>query len=85
MNTTADTTGAGTQTSWLPAIAATLIIVLVAMDLFMTPIATSALTEEFDISSAMVQSTIALFSLILAGLCILGGKLGDLYGKKRVF
>ena len=85
MNTTVDTTGAGTQASWLPAIAAALIIVLVAMDLFMTPIATSALTEEFDTSSAMVQSAIALFSLILAGLCILGGKLGDLYGKKRVF
>jgi len=55
------------------------------MDLFMTPIATSVLTEEFDTSSAMVQSAIALFSLVLAGLCILGGKLGDLYGKKRVF
>lgn len=84
MNTVAEKTGR-TTASWLPAVAATLIIVLVAMDLFMTPIATSALTEEFDTSSAMVQMAIALFSLILAGLCILGGKLGDLYGKKRVF
>jgi MFS family permease len=84
MNSTQETAGPG-PASWLPAIAATLIIVLVAMDLFMTPIATSALTEEFNTSSAMVQMAIALFSLVLAGLCILGGKLGDLYGKKRVF
>jgi len=84
MNEVEETTTT-TTTSWLPAIAATLIIVLVAMDLFMTPIATTALTEAFDTSSAMVQAAIALFSLVLAGLCILGGKLGDLYGKKKVF
>jgi MFS family permease len=84
MNKVAETTDSASA-SWLPAVAATLIIVLVAMDLFMTPIATTALTAEFDTSSAMVQMAIALFSLILAGLCILGGKLGDLYGKKRVF
>ncbi len=73
------------KTSWLPAIAATLIMVLVAMDLFMTPIATTALVQEFDTRVVMVQAAIALFSLVLVSLCILGGKLGDIYGKKRVF
>jgi MFS family permease len=74
-----------TTASWLPAIAATLIMVLVEMDLFMTPIATTALVQGFDTNSGMVQAAIALFSLVLASLCILGGKLGDIHGKKRVF
>ncbi len=73
------------KASWLPAIAATLVMVLVAMDLFMMPIATTALVEEFDTSAGMLQAAIALFSLFLASLCILGGKLGDIYGEERVF
>ena len=78
--------GAGqAKASWLPATAVTLIMVLVAMDLFMVPIATTALVQEFDTSAGIVQTAIALFSLVLASLCILGGKLGDIYGKKRIF
>ena len=71
--TTANVAGQATA-SWLPAIAATLIMVLVAMDLFMAPIATTALAQEFDTSAGMVQAAIALFSLVLASLCILDGK-----------
>ena len=72
------------KASWLPAIAATLVMVLVAMDLFMMPIATTALVEEFDTGAGMLQAAIALFSLV-ASFCILDGKLGDIYGEKRVF
>ncbi len=73
------------KASWLPAIAATLVMVLVAMDLFMTPFAITALVEEFDTSAGILQAAIALCPLFLASLCIPGGKLGDLYGEKRVF
>lgn len=73
------------ETNWLPAIAATLAMVLVSMDLFMMPIATTALVNELNTDAAMVQAVIALFSLVFAGLCILGGKLGDIFGKKKVF
>lgn len=78
-------TNTTSKVSWMPAIAAMLSMVLVSMDLFMTPIATSALVEEFNTNAGMVQGAIALFSLIFAAFCILGGKLGDIYGKKRVF
>ena len=73
------------KASCLLAIAATPIMVLVAMDLFMTPIATTAPVEEFDTSAGILQAAIALCPLFLASLCIPGGKLADLYGEKRVF
>jgi MFS family permease len=73
------------RTSWMTAIAATLLIILVSMDLFMMPIATSALVKAFDTNAGMVQGTISLFALLLAAMTILGGKLGDILGKKKVF
>lgn len=73
------------QTNWQPAIAATLAMVLMSMDLFMMPIATPALEDSFDTDAAMVQAAIAGFSLVFASLCILGGKLGDVLGKKKAF
>ena len=39
----------------------------------MTPIATTVLVQELDTSAGM-QAAIALFSLVLASLWILGGK-----------
>jgi MFS family permease len=69
----------------MTAIAATLLIMLVSMDLFMMPIATSALVKAFDTDAGMVQGAISLFALLLASLTILGGKLGDILGKKKVF
>jgi MFS family permease len=73
------------RTSWMTAIAATLLIMLVSMDLFMMPIATSALVKEFNTDAGMVQGVVSLFALLLAALTILGGKLGDILGKKKVF
>ena len=73
------------RTSWMTAIAATLLIVLVSMDLFMMPVATSALVKAFNTNAGMVQGAISLFALLLAAMTILGGKLGDILGKKKVF
>jgi MFS family permease len=70
---------------WTPAIAATLAMVLISMDLFMTPVATTALGRSFGTDAGFVQMAISLYSLIFAALTILGGKLGDIYGKKKVF
>ena len=74
-----------TKTSWLPAIAATTAMVLVTMDIFMKPVAKTALEAEFGIDASAVQAAISIFAIIYAGLCILGGKLGDMYGKKKIF
>ena len=73
------------RSSWIPAIASTLLIMLVSMDLFMMPIATGALVKAFKTNAGMVQGAISLFALLLAAMTILGGKLGDILGKKKVF
>ena len=72
------------KTDWIPALAATTTIVLVTMDLFMMPVAKTALSAEFGINALQVQSAISIFAIIYAGLCILGGKLGDMMGKKKI-
>jgi MFS family permease len=76
--------GQQAKTSWIPAIAATTTMVLVTMDLFMKPVAKTALADEFGIGADKVQAAIAIFAIMYAGLCILGGKLGDMYGKKKL-
>jgi len=72
------------KTSWVPALAATATVVLVTMDLFMKPIAKTALSADFGIDAHQVQAAISIFAIIYAGLCILGGKLGDMMGMKKV-
>jgi len=73
------------KTDWIPAVAAATIIVLVTMDLFMMPVAKTALSAELGINANQVQSAISLFAIVYAGLCILGGKLGDMMGKKKMY
>ena len=73
------------KAGWGAAIAATLLILLVAMDQVMMPIATSAIAKEFSTNAGAVQTIIALVSLVAAPLYIAGGKLGDIHGKKKIF
>ena len=72
------------KTDWIPALAAATTIVLVTMDLFMMPVAKTALSSELGIKANQVQSAISVFAIIYAGLCILGGKLGDMMGKRKI-
>jgi MFS family permease len=65
--------------------AATTAMVLVTMDIFMKPVAKTALEHEFGIDASAVQAAISIFAIIYAGLAILGGKLGDTYGKKKIY
>ena len=73
------------KVGWGAAIAATLLILLVAMDQVMMPIATSAIAGEFSTDAGAVQAIISLVSLVAAPLYIAGGKLGDIHGKKKIF
>lgn len=74
-----------TKTSWIPALAATVGMVLVTMDIFMKPVAKTALEHDFGVDAAAVQAAISIFAIIYGGLCILGGKLGDMHGKKKIY
>ena len=51
----------------------------------MKPVAKTALQNEFGVDAAAVQAAISIFAIIFGGLCILGGKLGDMHGKKKIY
>ena len=74
-----------TKTSWILALAATVGLVLVTMDIFMMPVAKTALVNAFGVDAGAVQAAIAIFAIVFGGGCILGGKLGDMYGKKKIY
>jgi len=76
---------AAQKASWGAAIAATLYIFLLAIDIVMMPLATSAVVKELNTDTGMVQAALALVSLFAAPLYIAGGKLGDIHGKKKIF
>src|SRR3954453_19869882 len=48
-------------------------------------VAISQLVEDFDTTVTTIQAVIALYALVMAGLMLTGGKLGDIFGRKRAF
>jgi MFS family permease len=48
-------------------------------------VAISTLVDEFDTTVTTIQAVIALYALVMAGLMLTGGKLGDLLGRRRAF
>ena len=48
-------------------------------------VAISQLVADFDTTVTTIQAVIALYALVMAGLMLTGGKLGDLWGRRRAF
>src|ERR1700743_2423368 len=45
----------------------------------------SQLLSDFDTTVTTIQAVIALYALVMAGLMLTGGKLGDIFGRRRAF
>ncbi|HEX3041033.1 MAG TPA: MFS transporter [Solirubrobacterales bacterium] len=58
---------------------------LMVLDQAVMNVAISQLVEDFDTTVTTIQSVIALYALVMAGLMLTGGKLGDIFGRRRVF
>ncbi len=58
---------------------------LMVLDQAVMNVAISQLVEDFDTTVTTIQAVIALYALVMAGLMMTGGKLGDLFGRRRVF
>jgi MFS family permease len=58
---------------------------LMVLDQAVMNVAISQLVEDFDTTVTTIQIVIALYALVMAGLMMTGGKLGDLWGRKRAF
>jgi EmrB/QacA subfamily drug resistance transporter len=58
---------------------------LMVLDQAVMNVAISQLVEDFDTTVTTIQIVIALYALVMAGLMLIGGKLGDIWGRRRAF
>jgi EmrB/QacA subfamily drug resistance transporter len=58
---------------------------LMVLDQSVMNVSISQLVADFDTNVTTIQAVITLYSLVMAALMITGGKLGDLWGRRRAF
>ncbi len=58
---------------------------LMVLDQAVMNVAISQLVADFDTTVTTIQAVIASYALVMAGLMLTGGKLGDLLGRRRAF
>src|SRR4051812_16088724 len=55
------------------------------LDFFIVNVAIPATQAELGATDAQIQLVVATYAIAIASLLILGGRLGDLFGRRRVF
>jgi EmrB/QacA subfamily drug resistance transporter len=58
---------------------------LMVLDQAVMNVAISQLVEDFDTTVTTIQAVIAFYALVMAGLMLTGGKVGDIIGRRRAF
>jgi EmrB/QacA subfamily drug resistance transporter len=58
---------------------------MVVLDFSIVNVALSSIQRELGISAASVQWVVTAYAIAFGGLLILGGRAGDLYGRRRLF
>src|ERR1700748_3303720 len=58
---------------------------LMVLDQAVMNVSISQLVADFDTTVTTIQAVIALYALVMAGLMLTGGKLRDLWGRRRAF
>jgi MFS family permease len=73
------------MTKWSVLVVLSVAQFLMVLDQSVMNVSISQLVADFDTTVTTIQAVITLYSLVMAGLMITGGKLGDLWGRRRVF
>ncbi|MFG3660573.1 MFS transporter [Streptomyces sp. NPDC047706] len=58
---------------------------LMVLDTSVMNVSISRLVEDFDTEVTAIQAVITLYALVMAAFMVLGGRLGDVLGRRRVF
>lgn len=58
---------------------------LMVLDQAVMNVSISQLVADFDTTVTVIQMVITFYALVMAALMMTGGKLGDIYGRRRVF
>ncbi len=70
---------------WKPLVVLGTATFLMVLDTSVMNVSISQLVEDFDTEVTAIQATITLYTLVMAAFMITGGKLGDLFGRRRMF
>src|SRR6476659_4931204 len=70
---------------WLPLLALVTAQFLMVLDQSVMNVSISQLVDDFDTTVTTIQAVITLYSLTMAALMMTGGKLGDIWGRRRAF
>ena len=55
------------------------------VDIFIVNVAIPSIRTDLDASTAQIESVIAIYQIAYASMVITGGRLGDMYGARRLF
>ncbi|MBJ7354073.1 MAG: MFS transporter [Thermoleophilaceae bacterium] len=58
---------------------------IMVLDTTVMNVSVSAVVEDLDTSISMVQLAITLYTLVMGSFMLLGGKLGDIFGRRKIF
>ncbi len=70
---------------WAPLIVLSLALAIIIIDSTVLNVSISVLIKDLNTDIKSIQWVISIYSLVLAALTITGGRLGDLFGRKRMF
>ncbi|WP_395297722.1 MFS transporter [Kitasatospora hibisci] len=70
---------------WKPLVVLGTAQFLMVLDASVMNVSISQLVEDFDTEVTAIQAVITLYTLVMAAFMLTGGKLGDMFGRRRVF
>ena len=70
---------------WLPLIVLSAALMIIIIDTTVLNVSIRNIIDDLDTNVQNIQWVISAYSLTLAALTVTGGRLGDLFGRKRMF
>lgn len=70
---------------WAPVVILSLALMIIVLDTTVLNVSLKTITQDLGTDLKGIQWVITAYSLTIAALTITGGRLGDLYGRKRMF
>lgn len=73
------------KSEWLTLIIVTLSVFTIVIDKTFLNVAIYTLIRDLNTTIQTIQAIIAIYSLVMASLMLFGGKLQDVFGRKKTF
>lgn len=75
----------GTRSKWIPVVVLGLAQFIMVLDTTVMNVSISAVVEDLGTTVTGVQLAITSYALVMAAFMLTGGRLGDIFGRRRIF